>query len=46
MACPLWQTSSHSSRWLNLFNFVEEVDIPVISKFMIAETSYGRRKTA
>jgi len=29
-----------------IFNFVDEVDIPVLSEPMIAETTYNRRKTA
>lgn len=28
------------------FNFVDEIEIPVISEPIITETSYGRRKTA
>ena len=28
------------------FNFVDEVDIPVFSEPSIAESTYGRRKTA
>ena len=28
------------------FNFVDDVDIPVISETIITETAYGRRKTA
>ena len=28
------------------FNFVDDVEIPVISETIIAETTYGRRKTA
>ncbi len=28
------------------FNFVDEVDIPVLSEEIITETTYGRRKTA
>ncbi|MDD7312582.1 MAG: DUF4368 domain-containing protein, partial [Clostridia bacterium] len=28
------------------FNFVDDVEIPVISETIITETTYGRRKTA
>jgi len=28
------------------FNFVDEIEIPVISEPIITETTYGRRKTA